>query len=396
MPTIVAFHPKTFAAVMETGRGKFRYLEFPYDIENRFDCDSTQLMHMKYYGGMAEFSMYFDKLARALEFIRDMAFRKQWLIEGASDPVNLVRRYKGLKKEALSNMISKAEEHLEIDQEIACWSLLSLLKHPSVEDTPALLQRATAIWEKYHDQMRGAERARQLAVLVKHLIYVSAITVRPADVALYTRPLHWMASTKLLSEMDLFRYAYVVGEWDRKEAIWALTRFIKKVPKVAVGYNNRGNHYANQGEFELAYADFTKAMTLERKYTSALYNRGHACDQLGRYDLAIADYTLLIEWTPKKSYGYNGRAYTYFRVGRYEEAMADMEIVMRLDPKSACNLATMAELYGVLGNEELFFEFLEKALRADPKEFKLLNERTLERYGQAPRFRALQTKYEIR
>ena len=66
----------------------------------------------------------------------------------------------------------------------------------------------------------------------------------------------------------------------------------------APAYNNRGIAYSEQGEFEKAIADLTKAIELDPTDAPAYKNRGDAYWQEGELDKATADYNKVIELDP--------------------------------------------------------------------------------------------------
>jgi len=48
--------------------------------------------------------------------------------------------------------------------------------------------------------------------------------------------------------------------------------------------------YKNKGEYDLAIADYTKALVLDPKHVDAYNNRGAAYDGKKEYDFSIEDY----------------------------------------------------------------------------------------------------------
>ncbi|MGH6907325.1 MAG: tetratricopeptide repeat protein [Aestuariivirga sp.] len=68
---------------------------------------------------------------------------------------------------------------------------------------------------------------------------------------------------------------------------------------LGVAYNNRGNAYSNKNEYDLAIADYDKAIALNPEYAEAYNNRGNAYYRKGKYDRAIADYDKAIALNPE-------------------------------------------------------------------------------------------------
>ena len=69
-------------------------------------------------------------------------------------------------------------------------------------------------------------------------------------------------------------------------------------------YNERGLEYAQEGDFDNAIAEYTRAILLDPKFTSAYHNRGFAYFKKQDFDRAIADYTEAIRLNPKYADAY--------------------------------------------------------------------------------------------
>lgn len=144
------------------------------------------------------------------------------------------------------------------------------------------------------------------------------------------------------------------GEYDR--AIADYTEAIRLNPDLAtVGRLGRGNAYHAKGDYDRAIADFTEVIRLD-PYLAAAYfarsaaydatgdtgnasadlvwahfHRGNAYYDDGEYDLAIADYTEMIRILPlSASYYFRGLA--YYEKREYARARADWEKALELDP----------------------------------------------------------------
>jgi Bacterial RNA polymerase, alpha chain C terminal domain/Sigma-70 factor, region 1.1/Tetratricopeptide repeat len=97
------------------------------------------------------------------------------------------------------------------------------------------------------------------------------------------------------------------NDWDL--AIADFTKAIELDPnKDASYYAIRGEAYTIQGEFDRAIADFTKAIDPDDLDAVTYCNRGNAYKAKGDHDRAIADYTIAIELDPKDATAYYNRA----------------------------------------------------------------------------------------
>lgn len=129
-------------------------------------------------------------------------------------------------------------------------------------------------------------------------------------------------------------------------------------PGHALYYSNRGDNYLNSENYDLAIAEYTKAIELDPSLSSLYYNRGLAYSLKGTYDLAIDDYTKSIEIEPNYANSYNNRGRAYFLLGQYEKALPDCEKALSLAPNTDYMLDLRASTYVALGrNEEAIQDF---------------------------------------
>ena len=80
-----------------------------------------------------------------------------------------------------------------------------------------------------------------------------------------------------------------------KEAIQLYSDAIKRNPKLAPAYFNRGNAYYDLKQNDQAIKDYTEAIKLNPKDAEAYYNRGNAYRRLRKDDLALKDYNAAIK-----------------------------------------------------------------------------------------------------
>ena len=71
-------------------------------------------------------------------------------------------------------------------------------------------------------------------------------------------------------------------------AIPACTLLIKKNPRDAIAYYNRGISYRETGKLDLAMADYTRAIELNPKYFEAYNNRGNLYHGARRQQARVA------------------------------------------------------------------------------------------------------------
>ncbi|WLB89247.1 tetratricopeptide repeat protein [Bradyrhizobium japonicum USDA 135] len=122
---------------------------------------------------------------------------------------------------------------------------------------------------------------------------------------------------------------------DANPAIAAASEQIRRDPKDANAYYNRGNAYAARGDTDRAIADYTATIRLDPAYANAYYNRGNAYSNKGNTDRAIADYTEAVRLQPTNANAYFNRGNAYGNKGDTDRAIADYTETIRVDPTYA-------------------------------------------------------------
>ena len=106
-------------------------------------------------------------------------------------------------------------------------------------------------------------------------------------------------------------------------------------PKDPELYNNRGGIYTFKGRYDLALADFNKALQFKPRYANAYYNRGVAYYNQKLYDKAIADFNKCLELDPKLADAYFNKALALEAAGRKDEAREAYTAFLKHAPPEA-------------------------------------------------------------
>jgi tetratricopeptide (TPR) repeat protein len=145
---------------------------------------------------------------------------------------------------------------------------------------------------------------------------------------------YWMA------EPDAWTYnnrglAYA-EEGDYELAIANYNQAIKQNPNfVEMYYYNRGSAYFNKGDYDSAIWDFSKAIQLESNFAMAYNNRGLAYVEKGDYERAITNFNQAILIDTNLAMPYHNRGSVFRRNGDYDSAILDLNQAIRLDPNYA-------------------------------------------------------------
>jgi len=126
-----------------------------------------------------------------------------------------------------------------------------------------------------------------------------------------------------------------------------------------------GEFDAQQGHYEEAIQDYTKAIRYAPRDPVPYASRGYVYQKMGKHDEAIADYTKAIELDPTDGELYLIRGVAYSLKGLQDEAIRDYSKAIAIDP----------------GNGDAYFN------RAQAYEAKNMNDEALEDYKTAARLK---------
>lgn len=96
--------------------------------------------------------------------------------------------------------------------------------------------------------------------------------------------------------------------------------------------NNRGIALANEGRYEAAIIQFTRAFQRNPAFSEACYNRGLVDLAIGQLGQAISDFSKAVEINRGFVEGYVSRAPIYVALGRYDEAISDFTKIIEYNP----------------------------------------------------------------
>ena len=165
-----------------------------------------------------------------------------------------------------------------------------------------------------------------------------------------------------------------LGQWDM--AIADYSKAIEINPKYTDAYNNRGVAYYNLGQWDKAIADYSRTLAIDPNYTSTYFNRGNAYRNLGQWDKAIADYSKAIGINPEFKDAYNNRGDAYGNLGQWDKVIADNTIAIGIDPKSAIAYYNRGVAYNNIGQKDKAIADYSRAIGIDPKFTEAYNNRS--------------------
>lgn len=98
----------------------------------------------------------------------------------------------------------------------------------------------------------------------------------------------------------------------------------------ALEHVQQGTAYREQGKFDEAIAEYTKAIELDPDLAVAYNNRGCAYSWNKDYENAMADLSRAIELDPMQASAYLNRGSLYIGQDEEDKAIADLEMVIAL------------------------------------------------------------------
>ena len=136
-------------------------------------------------------------------------------------------------------------------------------------------------------------------------------------------------------------------------------------------YTHRGYSYYAEGKYDLALADFNKAIRINPKLPDVYWHRAQIYMQQKKYDLALADLNKAIDINPLPLY-YLGRGTVYDKKKEYDSAVKEYIKALRLDNNYAAAYNSLAWLLATCSDEKYrnglkALEFAKKAVELNPE-----------------------------
>jgi tetratricopeptide (TPR) repeat protein len=155
----------------------------------------------------------------------------------------------------------------------------------------------------------------------------------------------------------------------QEEACEAFTRAIRNAPMTSRGpiYAARGVARQALGDLEGARTDFTHAIDLNPRLTSAYSNRARVRKELGDLDGALADFDRAIEIDPQNAIIFNNRSDLQRRRNDLDSALADANRALEIEPDFTHALLSRSLAYKKKGEPQKSLADLQRTIALDPR-----------------------------
>lgn len=146
--------------------------------------------------------------------------------------------------------------------------------------------------------------------------------------------------------------------------LWLVTSLIK--PDEKDNYNQGLSNY-NQGNYEEAIDDFTKAINLNSNDPLAYYNRGLAYRELDKNSEAISDFSQTIRLDPEYTLAYYNLGLAHRAQDNPSDAVDDFTNALALGQEDAAVYFNRGLAYRTLNNLDMAIDDFTEALALDPE-----------------------------
>jgi tetratricopeptide (TPR) repeat protein len=153
-----------------------------------------------------------------------------------------------------------------------------------------------------------------------------------------------------------------------------LHKAIRLDSKYAIAYYNRGNSWADKGEFDKAIRDFNEAVHLDPEYKRAYFNRGATWQEMDEFEKGIKDYTKVIQLDPQDAVAFNNRGVAWAGAGELDKAIQDYSKAIWLESQFAYAYSNRASIWSIKREYAKAVNDYAEGIRLDSQDVSACNE----------------------
>jgi protein O-mannosyl-transferase len=154
------------------------------------------------------------------------------------------------------------------------------------------------------------------------------------------------------------------NDFKNQDTLWIATaRTSQADPKI---HNNLGDMYGRQNKYDLAVAEFKKAIELLPNYADAYHNLGNTYVILKKYPEAIDSYNQALKYNPNLWQTYQSMALIDTQQKKYSDAITAMQQAIKINGKESALYVNLGIIYIQNGQKDRAVIEFQKALELDP------------------------------
>ncbi|MBI5189034.1 MAG: tetratricopeptide repeat protein [Nitrospirae bacterium] len=155
--------------------------------------------------------------------------------------------------------------------------------------------------------------------------------------------------------------------WGSEISLWQDT--VRKSPYKARPHTNLGVSYFEDGQTDLAFSEFKRAIEINPRDANTHNNLGAIYELRGELEKAMESYKTALDINPRLAAAYNGMGVIYMRKGQYEEAIEHFNKAIKLKPAMVKAYNNLGKAYRAIGKMDKSFGALQKGLSIDPDKY---------------------------
>ena len=143
---------------------------------------------------------------------------------------------------------------------------------------------------------------------------------------------------------------------------------IRHNPGNYFAYNQLGNYYLGQKQYNKATLCFERSLEIEPNYSVTYNNLGNTYYMQGKFNKAAEVFERALEIEPDSVENLNNLGNTYVMAGRYGDALEKFAKILEIDPENANAYFSVGVIYfNFLEDKEIAKQFVERALEIEPE-----------------------------
>ncbi len=154
-----------------------------------------------------------------------------------------------------------------------------------------------------------------------------------------------------------------VPVWKNSNTLWS--HVLKYYQNSALPYRNRAQYYRENGQTELALADYERSIALKQD-PDVVNSRARLYFNLQNWPKALEDYDLAIQLDPNVGEYWINRGAVYAMLGNFQQAEQDMTQGITLDPDFLNGYKNRSLVYQRLGKNAEALRDIEQYLAINP------------------------------